>query len=164
MKKLLLANLLWVWLLPTAMAQQQVSGKVTDYSTGEPLPGVNILVKGTTTGTISDIQGNYSMSVSGNDAVLVFSFIGYETYEVAVGAQRTINAQLMPDLTTLEEVVVVGYGTMKRSDLTGAVASVSGDALRGTVSASVDQALQGRVAGVQVTQNSGQPGGAVSIR
>lgn len=164
MKKLLLANLLWVWLLPTAMAQQQVSGKVTDYSTGEPLPGVNILVKGTTSGTISDIQGNYSMSVSGNDVVLVFSFIGYETHEVTVGTQRTINAQLMPDLTTLEEVVVVGYGTMKRSDLTGAVASVSGDALRGTVSASVDQALQGRVAGVQVTQNSGQPGGAVSIR
>lgn len=164
MKKLLLANLLWVWLLPTAMAQQQVSGKVTDYSTGEPLPGVNILVKGTTTGTISDIQGNYSMSVSGNDAVLVFSFIGYETYEVAVGAQRTINAQLMPDLTTLEEVVVVGYGTMKRSDLTGAVASVDGETLTRTVSSGVDQALIGRVAGITATQMSGQPGASVSIR
>lgn len=164
MKKLLLVSLLWVWLLPAAMAQQQVSGKVTDYSTGDPLPGVNILVKGTTTGTISDIDGNYSMGVPSSDAVLVFSFIGYETYESAVGSQRTINAQLMPDLTTLDELVVTGYGSMRKSDLTGSVASVSGEKLRNTVATNVDQALQGRIAGVQVTQNSGQPGGAVSIR
>src|SRR5699024_1364271 len=139
MKKLLLASLLWVWLLPAAMAQQQVSGKVTDYSTGDPLPGVDILVKGTTTGTISDIDGNYSMGVPSSDAVLVFSFIGYETYEVAVGSQRTINVQLMPDLTTLDEVVVVGYGTMKKSDLTGDVASVDGETLRRRVSSGVDR-------------------------
>lgn len=164
MKKLILMSLLWVWLMPAAMAQQQVSGKVTDYSTGEDLPGVNILLKGTTTGTITDIDGNYKLEVPGSDAVLVFSFIGYEGEEITVGSQRTIDVQLMPDLTTLDEVVVTGYGTMKKSDLTGAVASVSGEKLRNTVATNVDQALQGRVAGVQVTQNSGQPGGAVSIR
>src|SRR5690554_1844339 len=164
MKKLLLMSLLWVWLMPAAMAQQQVSGKVTDYSTGESLPGVNILLKGTTTSTITDIDENYRLEVPGNESVLVFSFIGYETYETTVGSQRNINVQLMPDLTTLDEVVVVGYGTQKRSDLTGSIASVSGDKLRNTVTSNIDQALQGRIAGVQVTQNTGAPGGAVSIK
>ena len=159
MKKLLLACLLWVWLIPAAMAQQQVSGKVTDYSNGEPLPGVNILVKGTTTGTISDIDGNYSMGVSGSDAVLIFSFIGYETFEVAVGSQRTINAQLMPDLTTLDEIVVTGYGGMRRGDIPGAQTPISSESINKTINTTVEQAIQGRAAGVYVTQNTGAPGG-----
>lgn len=163
MKKLLLACLLWVWLIPAAMAQQQVSGKVTDYSTGEPLPGVNILVKGTTTGTISDIDGNYSMGVSGSDAVLIFSFIGYETFEVAVGSQRTINAQLMPDLTTLDEIVVTGYGGMRRGDIPGAQTTISSESINKTINTTVEQAIQGRAAGVYVTQNTGAPGGGISV-
>ena len=124
MRKLLLLNLFWVWLIPAAMAQQQVTGKVTDYSNNEGLPGVNILVKGTSNGTVTDIDGNYSLSVS-SDAVLVFSFIGYETQEIPVGSQSNISVSLMPDLTTLSEVVVIGYGTQQRAEsVTGSVASV----------------------------------------
>ena len=121
MRKLLLANLMWVWLIPAAVAQQQVTGKVTDYSNSESLPGVNILLKNTTTGTVSDIDGNFTLQVPGPDAVLVFSFIGYETQEVTVGTQTNITVDLIPDLTTLSEVVVIGYGTQRKSDLTGAV-------------------------------------------
>lgn len=163
MKKLLLMSLLWVWLMPAAMAQQQVSGKVTDYSTGESLPGVNILLKGTTTGTITDIDGNYRLEVPGNEAVLVFSFIGYEGSEVTVGSQRSINVQLMPDLTTLDEVVVTGYGTMRRSDMTSAQTTISSEAIEKTINTSIEQALQGRAAGVYVTQNTGAPGGGISV-
>src|SRR5690606_33442679 len=97
MKKLLLLSLAWVWLIPVAMAQQLVSGKVTDYSTGDPLPGVNIIIQGTTTGTVTDMDGNYSLDVSGSESVLSFSFSGYETVNVTVGGQATINIARMPD-------------------------------------------------------------------
>ncbi len=143
--------------------ERSISGRIVSGEDNEPLPGVTIVVKGTTTGTITDIDGNYKIDANQGD-ILSVSFVGFQTQEVTVGVQSTINVSLELDLKTLEEVVVVGYGTQKKSDLTGAVASITGDALRGTVTASVDQALQGRVAGVQVTQNSGQPGGAVSIR
>jgi TonB-linked SusC/RagA family outer membrane protein len=164
MKRLMLICLLLGWLLPDAMAQRQVSGKVTDPNTNEELPGVTVLVKGTSTGTVTDIEGNYKIQVPGPEATLVFSFIGYITQEVPVGNRSTVDVSLSEDVKQLEEVVVVGYGTQKKSDLTGAVASVSGDRLRNTLTANVDQALQGRVPGVQVTQNSGRPGSAVSIR
>lgn len=163
MRKLLLINLIWLWLIPEAMAQQQVSGKITDYSNGEPLPGVNILVQGTGTGTITDIDGNYRLDVAGPDAVLSFSFIGYEGQEVTVGDQANINVALMPDLQTLDEVVVVGYGTMKKRDLTSAHTSIGSEEIQKTVNTTVEQAIQGRAAGVYVTQNTGQPGGGVSV-
>ena len=152
------------WFLPEAIAQKQVSGKVIEASTQEPLPGVSVLVKGTTQGVVTDLDGNYRVEVPGPESVIVFSFVSFKTKEVTVGNVSTINVALEEDVKQLDEVLVVGYGTQKKSDLTGSVASVSGEELRNTVTANIDQALQGRVAGVQVTQNSGAPGGAVSIK
>lgn len=164
MRRLLLINLFWVWLMPVAIAQQQVSGTVTDFSNGEALPGVNILIQGTTTGTITDMSGNYALSVPSGDAVLVFSFIGYETQEVTVGNQTNISVGMMPDLTTLSEIVVIGYGTQRAEAVTGSVASISGDVLRDVPSGNVTQALQGRVAGVEMSQTSSKPGASMQIR
>lgn len=148
----------------TAFGQERtISGVITSGEDGSTLPGVTVLVKGTTNGTITDIDGNYKISVP-EDATLVVSFVGFKTQEFPVGTRSSIDVTLDIDISTLEEVVVVGYGTQKKSDLTGAVASISGDKLRGTVVTNMDQALQGRIAGVQVNQNSGAPGGAVSIR
>lgn len=142
--------------------QTQLTGTVKEAS-GAVLPGVNVIIKGTTSGTTTDADGKFSLVASPSDVLLV-SFIGYKSQEIAVGNLTMINITMEEDIASLEEVVVVGYGTQKKSDLTGALSSVSGEALRGSITASIDQAMQGRAAGVQVTQNSGQPGGAVSIR
>ena len=141
-----------------------ISGEVTDQNTGTPLPGVNIVVKGTTNGTISNAAGEFSLSVQASDPVLVFSSIGYVAQEVAVGNQPSINVQMVEDVASLEEVVVIGYGTQKKSNVTGAIASLSGEDLEKVQVASFDQAIQGRAAGVYVTSNSGQPGGGISVR
>lgn len=165
MKKLLLINLFWVWLVPVGMAQQQVSGAVTDQSTNEPLPGVNILIKNTTNGTITDIDGNYSLEVPGEDAVLVFSFIGYESQEVVVGNRSTINIQIAAELTTLSEVVVIGYGTQKKRDLTGAVSQVSATQLENENPNSVQDILRGNIAGLSVGfSTSAKGGGDLQVR
>lgn len=139
-----------------------VSGTVKDEK-GELLPGVNIMEEGTTNGTITDFNGSYRISISGQ-AKLVFSYVGYQVLKTDVKNQRVINVVLREDNALLNEVVVVGYGQMKRSDLTGAVTSVSAESISKSVNTSVDQVLQGRAAGVQVTQNSGIPGGSTSIR
>jgi len=144
-------------------AQVRVSGKVIEAATKEPLPGVSILIKGTSTGTTTDIDGNYSLNAAEGD-VLQFSYIGFLVQEVAIGNQSTINVALEPDLEQLEEVVVIGYGTVKKSDLTGSVSSISSEQVKDLPVASFDQMLAGRAAGVQLTQASGAPGGAVSIR
>lgn len=141
----------------------EVSGKVTDEN-GEPLPGANILEKGTTNGTTSDVDGNFSLSVMGENSVLIFSFIGYTTREVPVGGQTTFNIQLEPDYRTLNEVVVVGYGTVKKSDLTGAVSSVKAEELTAYPAIDAVQSLQGRAAGVNITSNNGAPGATMKIR
>ncbi|HCZ36991.1 MAG TPA: TonB-dependent receptor, partial [Cytophagales bacterium] len=146
-----------------AHAQKAVVTGVVKDASGAAMPAVNVIIKGTTTGVTTDASGTFNIQASPQD-VLVFSFIGYASQEKPVGNQTTINIKLEEDVTALQEIVVVGYGTQKKSDLTGALSSVSGESLRGSVAASVDQALLGRAAGVQVTQNSGQPGGAVSIR
>lgn len=164
MKKSLLLMMMMLYLCGAAYAQQAVRGRVTSKGDGDGLPGVAIQVKGTGTGTVTDIDGNYSLQIPSEGATLLFSFIGYVTQEVPVNNRGTINITLAEDQDVLDEVVVVGYGTQKKSDVTGAVASVTGEQLRNTVTTNIDQALQGRVAGVQVTQNSGAPGGAVSIR
>lgn len=164
MRKLLLIKMFWVWLLPVAIAQQQVSGTVTDYTSGEALPGVNILIQGTTTGTITDMSGNFSLSVPSSDAVLVFSFIGYETEEVTVGNQTNISVGMMPDLTTLSEIVVIGYGTQRAEAVTGSVASISGDVMRDVPSSNITQSLQGRLPGVEFTQTNTKPGATTQIR
>ena len=148
----------------TRQQQIVVTGNVTSGATGETLPGVNIIEKGTQNGTVTNVDGTYTLSVSNEEAVLVFSFIGYLTEEIMVGNQTTIDMPLIEDIQRLDEVVVIGYGTQKRSDLTGAVVSISEDELKVSINASIEQALQGRAAGVEVYQNSGQPGAAVSVR
>ena len=141
-----------------------VSGKVTDEK-GEPLPGVNILEKGTGNGTISGNDGSYSIKVTNPNGTLVFSFIGYTTKEVPIAGKKQINVTLAEQAIGLKEVVAIGYGYQKKSDLTGAVGVVSNDelTLSGTVS-NAAQAMQGKTAGVLVTQNSRAPGGSVSVR
>ena len=146
-----------------ALSQEvKVSGIVQDNS-GATLPGVNIAVEGTMRGVITDVNGNYSIEVPG-DGVLVFNFVGFKQQKVFVDNRTQINVVLEEDVQSLNEIVVVGYGQMKRSDLTGSVVSVSSDAIEKSVSTSIDQVLQGRAAGVQVQQNSGMPGGSSSIR
>ena len=140
-----------------------VSGSVAD-ATGQPMSGVNILEKGTANGTVTDAQGGFKIQVTDEKAVLVFSYIGYTTEEVPVNGRSEIQTKLMPDLMSLSEVVVVGYGTQKQKEVTGAVSSVSSKDINGVVVTGLDQAMQGRMAGVQVTQNSGEPGGNVSVR
>jgi TonB-linked SusC/RagA family outer membrane protein len=139
-----------------------VSGKISDAG-GTALPGVNVVIKGTTTGTSTDVNGSFSIEASEAD-VLVVSFIGYEPQEIRVANQTTINVTLNEDIQTLQEVVVIGYGEVRKSDLTGSVSSVKGETLNQTVTTGIDQGLIGRVAGITATQMSGQPGGSVSIR
>ncbi|MEQ9441461.1 MAG: TonB-dependent receptor [Cyclobacteriaceae bacterium] len=141
-----------------------VSGKVTDGETGEPLPGVNVIAKGTANGTITDLQGSYTLTVSDEVASLIFSSIGYLSEEVAIEGRSSIDIVLLPDIKSLEEIVVVGYGTQKRSDVTGAIGSVSSDDFEDEPVIQVGQALQGKVAGLQVSQNSGAPGSGLLIR
>ncbi len=143
-------------------AQTTVRGVVKDQS-GAPLPGVNVIVAGTTTGTITDYDGRYQINVAA-DASLTYSFIGYESQTQAVGGRTTIDVELVDESHDVDEVVVIGYGQMKRSDVTGSVVSVGGDAIKKSVITSVDQVLQGRAAGVQIQANSGTPGASASIR
>lgn len=142
---------------------KKVSGVVKDNS-GEPIPGANVVVKGTTNGTVTDIDGKYTIEVP-NNATLSVSFIGYSTKEIKVGSQSVVNVVLEEDAIGLNEVVAIGYGYVKKKDLTGAVSSVSADdmVLGGTVS-NAAQALQGKTAGVQVSQTSKAPGGSISVR
>lgn len=144
--------------------QHEVSGIVTDESTGETLPGVSILIKGTNFGTVSDLNGRYKISVPGNDAVLVFSFLGFQSREIPVGTSSSIDVSLPLDIQTLGEVVVVGYGTVNKSDLTGSVASVEMDAIRDIPANSVEGLLQGRSAGLQVINSSQDPGAGATVR
>ncbi len=147
----------------SAFAQQSVSGKVTSSDDGSGIPGVNILEKGTSNGTVSDADGNYTISVGAN-ATLVFSFVGYAAQEVAVGSQTSVNVSMKSDITSLSEVVVIGYGEVSKKDLTGAVASVkSEDFIKGVIS-SPEQLIQGKTAGVQITSASGEPGAGVNVR
>lgn len=138
-----------------------ITGTVKDEN-GEPLPGATVLEKGTMNGTITDVDGNFKMTVDEGASILV-SFVGYLTQEVEVGGRIILTIDLEPDLEQLDEVVVVGYGTMQRKDLTGSVASVSGESLERLNVPSVNDALQGLAAGVQVTSPSGRPGEASNI-
>jgi TonB-linked SusC/RagA family outer membrane protein len=135
----------------------QVQGKVSS-ETGEGIPGVNVLLKGTTSGTTTNSEGNYSLSIPDGNGTLVFSYIGYTTEEVPINNRATIDVSLVPDIQSLSEVVVVGYGTQKRSDITGSVSSVSKERLSNLPVTNVLQAIQGTVAGVNITQNSSVPG------
>jgi TonB-dependent starch-binding outer membrane protein SusC len=157
-----LMALLFVAKLSTAAGQQVVKGTVVDKG-GQPMPGVNIMIKNTRTGTTTDANGTFSIEAKSED-ILTFSFIGYTSKDVTVGNQTNINTTLEEDVSLLNEVVVVGYGEVKKSDLTGSVSSVKGETLNQSIATGIDQALIGRVAGITATQMSGQPGGSVSIR
>ena len=147
---------------PIDQTQLKVTGRVTSAEDEEPLPGVSILIKGQTVGTTTDIDGNYSLSVT-SDAVLQYSYIGFITKEITVNNQSKIDVQLMPDLEELEEVVVVGYGVQKKSDVTGSMVSVSSKELNVRPVTNAFEALQGNAAGVDIT-NSDRPGEVGSIR
>ncbi|HEX8506667.1 MAG TPA: SusC/RagA family TonB-linked outer membrane protein, partial [Hymenobacter sp.] len=144
-------------------AQVALQGKVTDAANNEGLPGVSISVKGTTNGTITNADGSYALSVASDDAVLVFSFVGFKAEEVAVKGKTNISVSLRADQKALEEVVVVGYGTQKRSDVTGAIATVKTDDILKTIPTSINQGLQGQVAGVTVNRSDGAPGAGISL-
>ncbi len=161
------SSLLLTWmscllLFTNAYAQTlTVSGKVT--SGTETLPGVNVLVKGTTTGAATDAEGNYSITVPTGDATLVFSFIGFITEEVPVNNRSTIDIALVQDIQALNEVVVVGYGTQRRQDLVGSVATINAEELRTQGVNTVQKSLQGRLAGVNIESSGGSPGSGVRI-
>ena len=141
----------------------EVSGTVFD-GDGVPLPGANIVEQGTTNGTQTDFDGNFELTVASGESILVVSYIGFSTQQVAVNGQATLSIRLEESAAALDQVVVVGYGTQKKSDLTGSVTSLSQDDLNPGANASVDQLMLGRAAGVQITQASSEPGGGLAIR
>ena len=149
--------------LEVIIQTRTITGKVTSFEDDEELPGVNVVEKGTTNGTVTNVHGEYSLEVS-EGATLVFSSVGYTSEEVVIGNRSTIDLVMTADIQQLQELVVIGYGSVKKSDLTGAVASVSAEELKKVPVTSIDHGLQGRAPGVQVTQASAAPGGAISIR
>jgi len=146
----------------SALAQQQVSGKVTD-DTGEALPGVNVLIEGTSKGTVTDIDGNYSIALEAYENVLVFSFVGFVTQRIDVGTRSTVNVAMEEDIASLEEVVVIGYGTEEARDLTSAISTLKTEEITTTPNSNPMQSLQGKIAGVQITSN-GAPGASPNVR
>jgi len=157
---------LGLFLMSTSAVYAQeviVNGKVIDAQTNESIPGANVIVKGTTIGTITDIDGAYELNAP-SDAILVFSFIGFESQEVPLKGKKILNVSLTLDSEQLDEVVAIGYGTIKKRDLTGSVSSVRGKALANIPVSSAAQALTGRLAGVQITTADGSPGAEMIIR
>ncbi|WP_428667341.1 SusC/RagA family TonB-linked outer membrane protein [Runella sp.] len=144
--------------------EQPIRGKVVSADNGEALVGVNVIIKGTQRGTTTNAEGEFSLNVPDEKTVIVFSFVGYTAQEMEVGKRTQMDISLRMDNKSLEEVVVVGYGTVKKSDLTGAVSKVSENSIKATPIVSLDRAMQGRAAGVQVIQNSARPGGSATIR
>src|SRR5699024_931724 len=147
-----------------AQNDYKVSGVVTDASSGETIPGVNILVKGTTTGTATDAEGTYSLTVPSSKDTLLVSSIGYADQTIPIQGRHTIDISLDPKALLGEEMVVIGYGSQQRQDVTGAISSVSAEDLSNQPVADINQALQGKVSGVQITSNSGAPGGNLMVR
>lgn len=149
---------------PAVLLQQnRITGTVTDEN-GTALPGVNVQVEGTNLGAISDMNGKFSIDSPNQDAVLIFTFIGYTVQKVPVSGRKIIDVKMAPDVKSLEEVVVIGYGTQRKSDFTGSVGSVKGETLQERSATSVQQVLAGRITGVNVSVNSGRPGGKPNIR
>jgi TonB-linked SusC/RagA family outer membrane protein len=148
-----------------SMAQERtIKGTVTAADTKETLPGTSVLIKGTTTGTVSDINGSYAIKVSQPAAILIYSYVGYQSQEVPVGEKLEINIELQVRKTALDEVVVIAYGTVKKSDLSGSVGSIKGEDITRITALNPVQSLQGQVSGVQVTSTSGTPGDNPVVR
>lgn len=140
-----------------------ITGTLTDES-GMPLPGASVLVKGTTNGTQTDFDGNYSISVSDDNATLVFSFVGFASVEQSAQGNSVINISLQEDTSNLDEVVVIGYGSIQKKDLTGAISTLSSEELTDMISPNFEQGLQGKIPGMQMTQTSAEPGGGISVK
>lgn len=166
-------RMIWITILCAVFVVITVRGVVAQGLTvtgniknifGEPVPGVTIIVKGTTNGTVSNSEGRFSIVSISSDAILVFSFVGMKTQEISVSGETIIDVVMEEDAIGLEEVVAIGYGTMKKSDLTGSVASVKSDLIHAFPTTTVSQSLQGRISGVHVIQNTGQPGQSMQIR
>jgi TonB-dependent starch-binding outer membrane protein SusC len=154
-----LTFLMFLGLMGSVLAQtREVSGVVISGEDNLPLPGVSVLVKGTTTGTVTDVDGKFNVNVSGSDATLVLSFIGFTTLEVPVGDRSTFDLTLLPDTKSLEEVIVVGYGEQKKETITGSVATVKGKELTKSPAMNLSNSLAGRMAGVVAVNRSGEPG------
>ncbi len=166
-KELLRIKLLAVLMLTvfsiTQAQQKQLSGNVTDMQ-GIALPGVSVMVKGTTIGTVTNTNGNYSLSVPGDSQNLQFSFVGMKTQDIPISNQTTINVIMEEEAIGLEEFVAVGYGVVRKSDLTGSVSSISSDKISAYPTTGAVQSLQGRAAGVQITSNNGEPGASLKVR
>jgi len=162
-KYILIIFLICTYLSSFSQGGHTVTGVVKDEN-GSPLIGVNVFEKETTNGAVTDMNGTYTIDVSSSDAVLVFSFIGYTKQEVPVNDLNNINVNLEPEALDIDEVMVIGYGTVKKSNALGAISSVSSKDVENLSVASIDQALQGKAAGVQVINSSGAPGGKVTVR
>lgn len=163
MRKLFTFLMMLIVFISYTMAQQAVTGMVTAED-GAPLPGVTLVVKGTTIGTITNVEGNYSLNVPAGDNTLVFSFIGMKPQEIEIGNQTTINVVMIADVIGLEEVVAIGYGTQKKGSITGAISSVSSEDIQELPIIDAGSALQGRVAGVMAMSSGSRPGEGVTIR
>ncbi|MBN1927600.1 MAG: TonB-dependent receptor [Prolixibacteraceae bacterium] len=144
-------------------AKKVIRGNVKDAETSESLPGASVIEIGTTNGTITDVDGNFSLSVNPGSTIQI-SYVSYKTQEINVEGREVFNILMESDVMGISDVVVIGYGTVKKSDLTGAVASISEESIRQNVGSGIDQALQGRTAGVTVTTNSGAPGTSPTVR
>ncbi|GCC50320.1 TonB-dependent receptor [Chryseotalea sanaruensis] len=163
MIRYLLATVTLILLSASLQAQGLVKGKVSDES-GVGMPGVNIIIKGTASGTTTDSDGNYSIQVSGNQTVLVYSFIGHVTQEQTVNGRTIIDVSMPFSASELSEIIVVGYGTQKKSDVTGSIVRVTEESLKEVPVANISQALQGRAAGVEINSTSSRPGAGAQIR
>ncbi|MGC8804194.1 MAG: carboxypeptidase-like regulatory domain-containing protein, partial [Bacteroidales bacterium] len=166
MRKTKTIALLLSMLLSTALAVAQeivVTGTVKDKN-GTPMPGVNVVSKGTTVGVVTDVNGSYRIRLTDGNATLVFSFVGYKSVEQAVAGRTNIDVVLEEETKELEQVVVVGYGVQRKSDLTGAVASVKAEEIAKIPTAGIANALQGKVAGVMISQSNGAPGAGTKVR
>jgi len=158
--------ILLLFFVPFSMLAQEktVTGVVTSADDQLSIPGATVLIKGTTTGTVTDMDGAYTLTNVPSDAVLVFSFIGMQSIEIPVGDQTTINVVMETDVSELDEVVVIGYGTVKKRDLTGSVSTVGTKTINNLKPVKIEQALQGTMTGVNVTEQSGSPGAGLNIR
>ena len=153
--------------MPHAWASQQakktITGIVSDAESGEKLPGATIMEKGTSNGTITDIDGKFSLTVK-DDCTIEISYVSYKSQVLPTAGKQNFNILLQPDVVGMDDVIVIGYGTIKKSDVTGAVASIASDDIRSNVGSGIDQAMQGRAAGVSVTANTGTPGASPTVR
>jgi TonB-dependent SusC/RagA subfamily outer membrane receptor len=162
--RLLLMFMLFIVSLPGFSQNNTVKGTVTDSQTGEKMIGLNVVIKGTVRGVVTDVDGNYIMTSCPPDAILVFSYVGYEQLEIPVQGRTVVNAAIKPSSSLLGEIVVIGYGTVRKKDITGSVSSVQGSDIARIPVSTAAEALTGKMAGVQVVTTEGSPDADINIR